>query len=1142
MSKDFFLSKEEAINHKETTRTNDRYKNFFQDIFHAGDEEQFQFFRDAKNRDVCNEHKTPQDNLFVDRPCIVWDKYLNLHADATINTFRYIFNKFKKGIFVKIENNKLKVFLPFSKANFRNEWSHKIQVDPKFPTLNHFFRFIAEMEGFYSFKEGSVNQNIDEWYANNCLVRSEYPLQEGDSNVGNVRNMLEELCAQRTVPDIEFFINRRDFPILTRDGTEAYNHIWGTKDLPLVSHAYEQYLPIFSMSNSDRYADILSPTWDDWARIQSASGKYFPGSQQDYSGNFSTKWADKKPTAVFRGASTGCGVDEDTNPRLKLAGMSTIKHADDEGIPYLDACITKWNLRPRKLEGEKYLRTINIKDLKSKGIDIYKRDSAGNYIIDTKRTYYSRDARGKYIIDNKSGKYIRIGDTEKYVYDKHLRKIPNFLTPKEQSEYKYIVNVDGHVSAFRLSLELSMGSVILLVNSSWKIWYSNLLIPFVHYVPVLEDLSDLIDKIKWCRNNDKKCEEIAKNAKDFFMLYLQKDGVLDYMQKTLSDLKSEMGVYLYNSKSPLDTVISEEYKSLDFTFPKIIARLSDLNVVPKTLDRSYGLLQGMEFVIRKIIIEGNFEEKTVGTVKIFKNILGSVSRTMLAGFALTIKTTTNKQKIKEHIHEAYIGTKVLNQLSKLIPNFGYIFGLYHDTISYNVVGEFITGETLYDYIAGVNFSFQEFLFIIMQLCMALEVAQASCGFVHYDLTPWNIILQRTDKPKIFDYILSNKRVIRVRTKCIPVIIDFGKSHVIHDGIHHGFINMFKVSTVQDMFTIIITSVDQIINSKYYLEENDRKNLLHLCNFLTNTKYRPDKFEDIESLAKFTKYARKYSALISDDKDDLEKFRPYDLLRYIMKMDYKFSGISTVTEYIPTMDKGNGRQVFEYVFSKEINQQLETYVNVFKRLKLCTLPQPKNLFFMYYVVQSLENNLRSVCDEMILFLNYYKINKEPYEKIFEETMSFIESVYDKKIKMTKEKDVEYPYTNAKSTNIIQAPYAEETFLIPQKILALLDESSDINDLSEYKEIIEMILLNKGKYKLADNHREYYLSNFDNLLRSSSLSMKNNSANRKTLLLLAQAIYKEDEQKIQLEFSSLTSPPCDSVKEYLKLYKKIIQKCE
>lgn len=1140
---DFFSSKEEAMNHKETTHTNKRYKGFFQDIFHAGDEEQFQLLRQATNEDVCNKHITPQKNLFVDQPCVIWHRHLNLHADAPLNTFRYIFHKFKKGIFVKISDNKLTVFLPFSKASFTNEWSHKIKVDPKFHSLNNFFRYISDMEGFYSFKPESVNQNIEEWYANNCLVRSENPLQEGDSNVGNVKNMLEELCSIRTVPDIEFFINRRDFPILTRDGTEAYNHIWGTKDHPLVSHSYEQYLPILSMSNSDRYADILLPTWDDWARIQSASGKYFPGSQQDYSDTFTTKWSDKKPTAVFRGASTGCGVDENTNPRLKLAGMSNINDSEDGGIPYLDACITKWNLRPRKLETEQYLRTIDIKELKLKGIDIYKRDSSGKYIIDTKRTYYRKD-RERYIIDNKFGKYIRVGNTEKYIYDKHSRKIVNFLTPKEQSEYKYIINVDGHVSAFRLSLELSMGSVILLVNSSWKIWYRHLLIPFVHYVPVLEDLSDLIDKIKWCRKNDKTCEEIATNAKKFFLLYLQKDGVLDYMQKTLSDLKSEMGVYLYNSKSCLDTIISKEYENLDFTFPKTLARLSHLNFIPRNLDRCYGLLQGMEWVIRKIIIEGNFNEKTIASMEIFRNNLGQVKRTVLAGFDLTIKTTIDKQKIKEHIHEAYIGTKVLNHLSKLIPNFAYIFGLYHDTkkTTYNVVGEFIRGETLYNYIAGVHFSFQEFLFIIMQLCVTLEVAQASCGFVHYDLTPWNIMIHRTDKPKTFDYVLSNKRVIRVSTTCIPIIIDFGKSHVIHEGIHHGFINMFRISTVQDIFTLLVTSIDQIINSGYFLEPNDLKNILHLSNFLTGTKYHPEKFEKDQELIKFTKHARKYSALIADDKGDLENLRPHDLLRYIMNMnDYKFTAISNVNEYMPTMDKGNGRQVFEYVFSKEIKQQLDTYVSVFYRLKHCSLPQPKTLFFIYYVAQSLENNLKSVYDDMIFFLNHHRINTDIYEQIFAETMSFLERVYRKQIDNSEEKEVEYPETNATSKNIVRAPYTEETFLVPQKILELLNDTSDSNDLSEYKEIIEMILLNKGVYKLTDKHRDYYLANFDNLLRASSLNMKNTNANKKTLLSIAPIIYKEDKQKIELKITPFTVT-CDSVKEYLELYKKIIQKYE
>ena len=69
---------------------------------------------------------------------------------------------------------------------------------------------------------------------------------EGDTNVGTVKNMLETLCATRKVPDIEFFMNRRDFPILTRNGTEPYHGIWG-ENTPLVSHNIPKYLPILSM-------------------------------------------------------------------------------------------------------------------------------------------------------------------------------------------------------------------------------------------------------------------------------------------------------------------------------------------------------------------------------------------------------------------------------------------------------------------------------------------------------------------------------------------------------------------------------------------------------------------------------------------------------------------------------------------------------------------------------------------------------------------------------------------------------------------------------------------------------------------------------------------------------------------------------
>ena len=113
----------------------------------------------------------------------------------------------------------------------------------------------------------------------------------------------------------------------------------------------------------------------------------------------------------------------------------------------------------------------------------------------------------------------------KYLEFTDIKSLPfgltSKLTPSEQSEYKYIIHVDGHVSAFRLSYQLSLNSVILLVNSKWKVWFSDMLQPYVHYVPVKDDLSDLIDQIKWCRDNDKKCSEIVYNAKCFYNIYLQ---------------------------------------------------------------------------------------------------------------------------------------------------------------------------------------------------------------------------------------------------------------------------------------------------------------------------------------------------------------------------------------------------------------------------------------------------------------------------------------------------------------------------------------------------------------------------------------------------------------------------------------------
>jgi hypothetical protein len=1079
---DYFSSKEDCIkSNRVKIMSNPRYKEFKQTHFTAGDNDQFQEYRDSTNGDVCIKSIKLENNVFesfdfTDK--VEWAKYQNLNATCVNNTFNYMFNKFKKGIFVKIQNNKLRVFLPFSKKGYVNEWGQNIKIDPKFGTMYNFVTHINKMLG--KRYKVSVDAFPDNWYANNCLIRSEYPIAEGDTNTPNMSDMLKTLCEKRKVPDIEFFINRRDFPLIKRNSTEAYDHMFGN-DHPLVSHEYDQYAPILSMVTSDKFADIPIPTGDDWARIGVKTGKFFGKDCKLYPtiDSFTIKWNDKKPTAVFRGASTGCGVTIDTNIRLKLAYISATTPPDKDGM-LLDAGISKWQLRPRKLKGETYLQTIDVPSM------------------------------------NKSGIHIA-----------------SFLSPLQQSGYKYIINVDGHVSAFRLSLEMSMGCCILLADSKYRLWFRSLMKPMVEYVPVKADLSDLIDQIKWCRDHDKECKKIAKNAMKFYLKYLQSDGALDYLQKIIIDLKNQSGVYLYNYETPLKRQIRLE-KDFDLSYPLTNKTISDIGSIPRQA-RSFGILKGMEWIVNMVNKKSEFTKVAKKGDVIFTNNAKTVivQKYNLAGFSFVIKASTDLLKQQENIHEAYIGTKVINDIVRYIPNFAYVFGKFDGLIENIVIMEHIYGQTFDKWLQSDKFNMQDYIYILIQIALALEVAQSQGGFVHYDLTPWNIIIQESPKPISFDYMIDSKNVFRINTKLIPVIIDYGKSHVIHENQHHGYINMYKMSTIQDVISLLLTSLNVII--QFDLSKKDVDEVIKLSNFMSGTGYRKKPFrptgkKGVSDVQYFISRAKKYTEMISSNKHELELLTPIDFITYIgktFKYNFKYEKIDFPVFRI---NRGNPRQVFEYILSSTKNDKLKSFVDVFERIITCKFPKQINLFFSYYAAQTLEENITSVYKLMIYYIGDQKgdsiINAH---KMYGKALRKIKSVYTKKLEVEEDEKIEYDIHHSFDYLEI-APYTEDTFLIPEVIFNLMKKyENNYEDLSEYKNIIEQILLNKGIFSLSDNHREYYVKNFKKLLETNSVNMKTYTANINTLYKTGKDIYFNDKEKLKLE-------QCQ-VGEYMSIYNKI-----
>ena len=1028
---DYYDSIEEC-NTKNSFNTNPRYKNFRQKHFTAGDEEQFDQYRYDRNSTI-KEVEIDPENIFKNELTVeISPLYKNVEATGVLNTFKYIFYKFKKGIFVKIVDNQLKVFLPFSNVNFQNEWASHIKFNPKYynkaygkdKLMYNFFKYITESEG-YTFNRQKINSNVSNWYGNNSLIRYEFPISESDTNIPIIKNMLDELCASRKIPDIEFFINKRDFPIITENHTEPYYNIFDTKNQPLLSHKYEKYIPILSMSKSEGFADIIMPNYNDWSRIQIKENKWFSKSCiNNVEVNCETKWEDKKSIAVFRGSSTGCGVTINTNQRLKAAYLSYI----DKG-KLLDAGITKWNLRPRKIMGEKYLQTIDVNSLPFKLVDR--------------------------------------------------------LTPQQQCQYKYVVHIDGHVSAFRLSSELNMESTILMVESEWKLWYSNLLKPFVHYIPIKNDLSDLLEKIRWCRKNDSKCKEIAHNAKLFYNKYLQKNGVLDYLQKLLIDIKKHTGYYLYNSIKPMEIQIDLELKNISrhLDFPNV--KNKDINTVPKIV-RCYGLLKGVHYLVN--MTNSSFLTDAQYKNKIFENKLGIVNKYTLADFNFAVKTTKDSTKAKEHIHETFIGINCINNIIKQIPNFVYNFGFVQEEQIHHTITEYIEGINLLDYIKSDTFDFNDYLLITSQICLALQVAQNNYNFVHNDLTPWNIMIKKLDKPVFVEYVLDFKTVIKIKTHIVPILIDYGKSNATVDNINYGFINMYTFSSCQDIISYLVTTLFQIIVDKGDVVVHD--NIIKLSNFISGTTYCKNTFNSLKDITTFCYNAKKYSNLINSNKHELESTTPLDLFYYIQKeiasIDFTFVDI-----YNSFMNKGDGTQVFKYILSHNTEQQLQTFINCFDEILESRIKYSFN-FLNYYYIQELENKLTTVYEQFMEFKHDNSLKIDTYKQVLDKLFGI--SLKTKELYTIDEADL-----NLKILN-----YDQNIFLLPKKVDELIVHFND-NKYIEYKQVLEYILLNHGCYALPPIIKNNYIEQFNKLLKTKSLF---NQASIKTLLYISKIIYSKN----------------------------------
>jgi len=111
--------------------------------------------------------------------------------------------------------------------------------------------------------------------------------------------------------------------------------------------------------------------------------------------------------------------------------------------------------------------------------------------------------------------------------------LSDFMPMSDQQQYKFILNIGNNIDwAERLRILLFMNSVTVIHSAEVLEWFQPLLKPYIHYLPIKEDLSDLHEQISWCIKNDDKCLEIKNQANLFASEYLSENfmyKVFEYM-------------------------------------------------------------------------------------------------------------------------------------------------------------------------------------------------------------------------------------------------------------------------------------------------------------------------------------------------------------------------------------------------------------------------------------------------------------------------------------------------------------------------------------------------------------------------------------------------------------------------------------
>lgn len=415
-----------------------------------------------------------------------------IQKEKFLTTFRYMWEYVGYFyLFVCDEDSKMKAFF-FQNRNDREEVkklhdiiqkkygkeSKKLLEDTipneKARRIRDYFKDINKSCNDYCNKDYHVipYEKYNDWVIMNTIIWAHnHSYKASDYYGSTLFNMFSSYVQKFKKVSSVFFVNYFDGPVLHK---KYKYYLIPTK----VSHNIHDYYPIYSPNTTNEHADIPIPFPDSW---EIATRLRF--------GDTCRKSFQEKPTLV--------PYDKKKNS-IFFRGTNTSLHPNDPSINTRLFCLGQ--LEKHKHEFPKGFLDIGLTSL----------------------------INSTFIYPDGSIEFSKLEEIKKVIPNFEFK---SYYPMAKQSEFKYILEMEGVSSSWRLPYMLQLKSCIINVDSRFKRWFES----FPEYKSAVYHTSrdKLIQDIHELIENDTKAKSIAENGFMFYKKYLVKDALLDYLNKII---------------------------------------------------------------------------------------------------------------------------------------------------------------------------------------------------------------------------------------------------------------------------------------------------------------------------------------------------------------------------------------------------------------------------------------------------------------------------------------------------------------------------------------------------------------------------------------------------------------------------------